>query len=69
VSRADVSFRTKEAVVVFDPAQVSIEQMITAVQQAGFQPSVKRVPERRLPPQQHDRLTFPLGEGFRLSLS
>ena len=46
VSRADVSLRTKEAVVVFDPARVSIEQMIATVQQAGFQPSVKRAPEK-----------------------
>lgn len=46
VSRADVSFRTKEAVVVFDPAQVSVEQIIEAVQQSGFRASVKRAPER-----------------------
>ena len=46
VRRADVSFRTKEAVVAFDPAQVSLEQIITAVQRAGFQPSVKRAPEK-----------------------
>ena len=46
VSRADVSFRTKEAVVVFDPAQVSVEQIVEVVQQAGFRASVKRAPER-----------------------
>jgi copper chaperone CopZ len=44
VGSASVSFRTKEAVVDFDPAQVTIEQMLTAVRQAGFQPSVKKTP-------------------------
>jgi copper chaperone CopZ len=46
VRHADVSFRTKEAVVLFDPAQVTVDQMLAAIQQAGFQPSVKQAPER-----------------------
>jgi copper chaperone CopZ len=42
VARADVSFRDKEARVAYDAAQVTIEQMITAVNAAGFRASVKR---------------------------
>jgi copper chaperone CopZ len=42
VDRADVSLRAKEAVVAFDPAQVTVEQMVDAVKQLGFQASVKR---------------------------
>jgi len=42
VRRAEVSFRDKEARVSFDPAQVSVEQLIEAVKKAGFQPSLKR---------------------------
>jgi copper chaperone CopZ len=41
VSRADVSFRKKEAVVTFDPAQVRVAQMIEAVRRAGFRASLK----------------------------
>ena len=41
VSRADVSFRTKEARVVFDRAHVTVEQMIEAVGRAGFHASLK----------------------------
>jgi copper chaperone CopZ len=44
VSRADVSFRDKEARVTFDPAQVSVDQFIDAVKKAGFSASLK---ERR----------------------
>ncbi len=40
--RADVSFRNKEARVVYDPAKVTVEQMIAAVNGAGFRASVKR---------------------------
>jgi copper chaperone CopZ len=46
VSRADVSFRTKEAVVAFDPAQVSVERMLQAVRQIGFRASMKGTPEK-----------------------
>ena len=49
VSRADVSFRAKEAVIAFDPEQVTIEQMVDAVNRAGFQASVKRT-QRSAPP-------------------
>lgn len=42
MSRADVSLRTKEAVVAFDPAQVSVEEMVEAVNRLGFRASVKR---------------------------
>ncbi len=39
--RADVSFRNKEARVSFDPARVTVEQMIEAVGRAGFHASLK----------------------------
>jgi copper chaperone CopZ len=45
VTRADVSFRDKEARVAYDPVQVAIEQMIAAVNGAGFRASVKRQAE------------------------
>ena len=41
MSRADVSFREKEARVVYDPAQVSVEQMIETVNRAGFRAALK----------------------------
>jgi mercuric ion binding protein len=41
VSRADVSLRTKEAVVTFDQATVTIPQMIEAVDHLGFRASLK----------------------------
>jgi len=41
VSRADVSLRAKEAVIAFDPARVTVEQMVEAVKNLGFQASVK----------------------------
>jgi copper chaperone CopZ len=41
VSRADVSLREKEAVVTFDPAQVTVPQMIAAVDRLGFRASLK----------------------------
>ena len=40
--RADVSFRDKEARVVFDPGQVTVDQMVDAVNRAGFRASLKR---------------------------
>jgi copper chaperone CopZ len=44
-----VSFRAKEAVIAFDPEQVTVEQMVDAVTRAGFQASVKYT-ERSAPP-------------------
>lgn len=41
MNRADVTFRTKEAVVVFDPEQVTVERMVDAVTRAGFRAAVK----------------------------
>jgi len=42
VSRAEVSFREKEARVTFDPAQVSVVQLVEAVGRLGFRASEKR---------------------------
>ena len=42
MSRADVSFRAKEAVVAFDPARVSVEKMVEVVSRLGFRTSLKR---------------------------
>jgi copper chaperone CopZ len=42
VNRADVSLKSKEAVVAFDPAQVTIEQMIAAVERVGFRATLKQ---------------------------
>jgi len=39
-----VSFRAKEAVIAFDPEQVTVEQMVDAVTRAGFHASVKTQP-------------------------
>jgi len=36
-----VSFRAKEAVIAFDPEQVTVEQMVDAVTRTGFHASVK----------------------------
>jgi len=41
VSRVEVSFRDKEARVTFDPAQVTVEQLIDAVNRAGFRAALK----------------------------
>jgi len=41
VQRADVSFRDKEARVTFDPARVTSDQRIQAVDQLGFHASLK----------------------------
>jgi copper chaperone CopZ len=46
VSRANVSFRDKEAHVTFDPAQVSVEQLVEAVNKVGFRASLKNRSER-----------------------
>jgi copper chaperone CopZ len=40
-----MSFRDKEARVVFDPAQVSVEQLIEAVKKIGFRAPLKRQEE------------------------
>jgi copper chaperone CopZ len=44
VSRADVSFRDKEAHVSFDAALVCVDQLIDAVKKAGFSASLKGSP-------------------------
>jgi len=47
VSRADVSLRAKEAVVIFDPAEVTVPQIIEAVDQLGFRAALKGSPPTR----------------------
>ena len=42
VQRADVSFRDKEARVTFEPTQVTVDQLIEAVNRSGFRAAVKR---------------------------
>jgi len=42
VNRADVSLKTKEAVVAFDAGQVTVEQMIAAVERLGFRATLKQ---------------------------
>jgi copper chaperone CopZ len=39
-----VSLRAKEAVVAFDSGEVTVEQMVDAVNRLGFRASVKRQP-------------------------
>jgi copper chaperone CopZ len=46
VSRADVSLRRKETVVSFDPARVTIAQMIETVDRLGFRASPTTSPQR-----------------------
>jgi len=41
VQRADVTFRDKEARVTFDPARVTTDQIIQAIDKLGFRASVK----------------------------
>jgi len=41
VQRAEVSFRDKQARVTFDRDQVSVEQLIDAVNRLGFRASLK----------------------------
>ena len=41
MQRADVSFRDKEARVTFDPARVTPEQLIQAVDKLGFRAFLK----------------------------
>jgi len=42
VSGATVSFSAEEAQVRFDPGLVTVEELIAAVNQAGFRASLKR---------------------------
>lgn len=44
VSRADVSLRTKEAIVTFEPTEVGVPRMIEAIDGLGFRASLKRSP-------------------------
>ena len=39
--RADVSFRDRQARVTFDPDQVTVEQLIGAINKAGFRAELK----------------------------
>ena len=41
MQRADVSFRDKEARVMFDPVRVTTDQLIQAVDKLGFHASLK----------------------------
>ena len=41
MQRADVSFRDKEARVTFDPARVTTDQFIKAIDKLGFRASLK----------------------------
>ncbi len=41
MSRADVSLRAKQADVVYDSAQVTVDQMVEAVNRLGFRASRK----------------------------
>ena len=50
MNRANVSLREKEAVVSFDPEQVTVEQMVDAVTRAGFQASIKGTQRSDPPP-------------------
>jgi len=43
VQRAEVSFRYKQARVTFDPGQVSVDQLIDAVNRLGFRASARTV--------------------------
>jgi hypothetical protein len=47
VSRAEVSLRAKEAVVTFNPAEVTVPQMIDAVDHLGFRAVLKSSPPTR----------------------
>jgi copper chaperone CopZ len=42
VRQAEVSFRAKEARVVFDPSLVTVDDLVGAVNQLGFRASLKR---------------------------
>jgi mercuric ion binding protein len=42
VSKIDVSFETREAVVIFDDAKTSVERLTKATEDAGYPSSVKK---------------------------
>lgn len=42
VSKVDVTFKTREAVVTFDDAQTSVQKLTKATAEVGFPSSVKR---------------------------
>jgi copper chaperone CopZ len=42
VQRADVSFRSKEVRVTFEPTQITVDQLIEAVNGSGFRASLKQ---------------------------
>ena len=48
VQRADVSFRDKEARVTFEPAAVTVDQLIDAVNRSGFRASLKQAKSKPL---------------------
>lgn len=41
VSKADVSFEKKEAVVTFDDAKADVQALLKAIEGAGYKPTVK----------------------------
>lgn len=41
VKKAEVSFDEKQAIVTYDPKQVSVEEMIRAINAIGFQAAIK----------------------------
>jgi copper chaperone CopZ len=41
VNRAEVSLKTRQAVVAFDTAQVTVEQMVAAIEGLGFRATLK----------------------------
>jgi copper chaperone CopZ len=47
VQRAEVSFRDKQARVIFDQGQVTEAQLIDAVNRLGFRASIKAAPGRQ----------------------
>lgn len=49
VSRAEVSFQAREARVTFDPDQVSVDDLVRAVDRVGFRASVKTEAKESVP--------------------
>ena len=41
MNRAEVSLKTRQAVVAFDTAQVTVEQMVAAIEGLGFRATLK----------------------------
>lgn len=50
MARADVSLKAKEAIVKFDPGQVTVSQMIEAIDHLGFRAALKDSPRSSTPP-------------------